>query len=351
MYSTPIEEARDFVRKHVQDPALNSDLPAKIKAKVKNSNIWLERFQRVGDLLHYLRRFRHEDADPTYLELKARGLQTFEDILPEFERRFGAWGHDRTRSSDFVVGEKYTSHEILIFSDKYDTRSGGIHIRKNGVHPTAAVIKATLNDGRYPNQWIDTGCKLKYYMQEINGKFKKTYETNFSILNNPRLPILTFVRAKKDEAFVFQGFFRYAGDDADPDGSLYFVLEKSEQQPLDTITRIETLDAELNHQVAQSLDLSTKERQERLARATKRPRAIEIVTRGFIRNPDVIAEVLLRAKGFCEKCGDAAPFKRRSDGSGYLEVHHKIPLAMGGDDTVQNAVAVCPNCHREAHYG
>jgi hypothetical protein len=28
-----------------------------------------------------------------------------------------------------------------------------------------------------------------------------------------------------------------------------------------------------------------------------------------------------------------------------------VPLARGGEDTVENAVAVCPNCHREAHFG
>ena len=26
-------------------------------------------------------------------------------------------------------------------------------------------------------------------------------------------------------------------------------------------------------------------------------------------------------------------------------------LADGGADTVENAIAVCPNCHRELHYG
>lgn len=34
-----------------------------------------------------------------------------------------------------------------------------------------------------------------------------------------------------------------------------------------------------------------------------------------------------------------------------LEVHHLRRLADGGSDTVANAVALCPNCHREIHYG
>jgi 5-methylcytosine-specific restriction protein A len=72
---------------------------------------------------------------------------------------------------------------------------------------------------------------------------------------------------------------------------------------------------------------------------------------GFVRNPDVVAEVRIRANGKCEVCKKAAPFLRRSDGTHYLEVHHVKQLANDGDDTVENALAVCPNCHREKHYG
>ncbi|MEY0334745.1 HNH endonuclease [Providencia rettgeri] len=32
-------------------------------------------------------------------------------------------------------------------------------------------------------------------------------------------------------------------------------------------------------------------------------------------------------------------------------MHHVEWLANGGEDSVENAIALCPNCHREAHYG
>jgi 5-methylcytosine-specific restriction protein A len=76
-----------------------------------------------------------------------------------------------------------------------------------------------------------------------------------------------------------------------------------------------------------------------------------VKTRAFKRNADVIAEVLIRANGVCEKCDKKAPFLRSSDGTPFLEVHHLVRLADGGKDTVENAKAVCPNCHRELHYG
>ncbi len=94
-----------------------------------------------------------------------------------------------------------------------------------------------------------------------------------------------------------------------------------------------------------------KGRRQRLAVALCTPEKRNVQVVEFIRNPDVVAEVLERAAGFCQQCGQPAPFVRRSDGSPYLEVHHIVPLADGGNDTVENAVALCPNCHRKRHYG
>ncbi|MCY1297930.1 HNH endonuclease [compost metagenome] len=111
-------------------------------------------------------------------------------------------------------------------------------------------------------------------------------------------------------------------------------------------TVVENLDAA----VQKSLTSSADERRERLASANRQPEQVVVLTRAFRRNPDVIAEVLLQAGGICEGCGQSAPFQR-SDGRPYLEVHHRRRLADGGEDTVENAMALCPNCHRERHYG
>ena len=108
--------------------------------------------------------------------------------------------------------------------------------------------------------------------------------------------------------------------------------------------------ADLAAEVAASLKLSNGDRVKRLADAPKVPERIQIISVGFRRNADVIVTVLLRANGVCEKCKAKAPFLRRSDGSPYLEVHHSVPPGQGGQDTVENAVALCPNCHREVHH-
>lgn len=103
--------------------------------------------------------------------------------------------------------------------------------------------------------------------------------------------------------------------------------------------------------VERSRGLSTAERAAKLAAAPRKPKKIIVQTVAFKRNPDVVAAVLERASGTCERCDGAAPFLRASNGKPYLEVHHVVRLADDGDDTVDNAIAICPNCHREAHYG
>lgn len=110
-------------------------------------------------------------------------------------------------------------------------------------------------------------------------------------------------------------------------------------------------DAIFEMAVLDALKLDSKERQARLRQARKKPQARLATVVVLDRNPDVVAEVLLRARGTCEICKKPAPFVRASDGTPYLEVHHRVRLADGGDDTVENAVAICPNCHRQQHYG
>ena len=128
------------------------------------------------------------------------------------------------------------------------------------------------------------------------------------------------------------------------------LLSNFWNQKLELIDSKELHD-KLEHDVVFSKQLSKDERNRRLKNAKIIPDKIEIKSTGFIRNPDVIAEVLERANGFCEICRKKAPFNRDSDNSPFLEVHHKIPLSKGGEDTVKNAIALCPNCHRHAHYG
>ncbi|WP_447578326.1 HNH endonuclease [Achromobacter kerstersii] len=353
---TSIVTAREFIMDRVQRPALScSNLRPEIKDKVKHSDIWLQKFKRIGDLYNYLARFSEDKSDAVYLEMKACGLLTFEDIKLEFADRFRPWLNDCTRASDFVIGESYSPHDILIFTKNYDTRAGGMFVVPASGAPSLVVIKATLSGGAYANEWLETSRRLKYYFKAItrNGKqeFGEHFKPNAAILQNPSIPILTFVRTSDSTPFMYQGAFTYANHYAEPDGSRWFELALCDAQPADVVAEMGFLETDLKLRVAAASASSRADRLARLHSAPKTPPRVIVRATAFIRNADVIVEVLQRAQGHCEGCQQPAPFISKAKNEPYLEVHHKVRLADGGDDTVDNAIALCPNCHREMHFG
>jgi len=73
------------------------------------------------------------------------------------------------------------------------------------------------------------------------------------------------------------------------------------------------------------------------------PRVPKIYS-GVKRNRRVRMKVLARGKRKCERanCGESRDYR------GFIDVHHILGAAKS--DRVWNCVALCPNCHREAHY-
>ena len=69
----------------------------------------------------------------------------------------------------------------------------------------------------------------------------------------------------------------------------------------------------------------------------------------YLRDSKVRDAVLRRASGRCEFCGELGFLT--PEGAHYLEAHHVIALASDGEDRLTNVIALCPNDHREAHYG
>lgn len=67
--------------------------------------------------------------------------------------------------------------------------------------------------------------------------------------------------------------------------------------------------------------------------------------RSFVkRDPRVRRNVIARAKNGCERstCGEKRAYP------GFLDVHHI--LGVEASDRIWTCVALCPNCHREAHF-
>lgn len=100
---------------------------------------------------------------------------------------------------------------------------------------------------------------------------------------------------------------------------------------------------------AQSLQLSDQELElvarEHQTNYHKFSRVVSIV----INRDQYISECAKRrAGGKCQLCGKEAPFVDRF-GRPFLESHHIEWLSRGGKDTLDNVIALCPNCHRKVH--
>lgn len=71
---------------------------------------------------------------------------------------------------------------------------------------------------------------------------------------------------------------------------------------------------------------------------------VRVMRSAVKRDPKVRAAVALRAQGRCEY----APCGATRDYPGFLDVHHILGVEVS--DRVHTCVALCPNCHRAAHF-
>lgn len=74
----------------------------------------------------------------------------------------------------------------------------------------------------------------------------------------------------------------------------------------------------------------------------------QVLTKSFIRDGYISEFAKARANGICQLCEETAPFQD-INGKPFLECHHIVWLSRGGVDSIENTVALCPNCHRKMH--
>lgn len=199
---------------------------------------------------------------------------------------------------------------------------------------------------------LTTEARKKSFMVRATDNGLEIVPGSSKKVRNHKLPVLRRVCEKFSETHSFRSG-DYRNITANPSYSVailraYLGQGACPQTP--NAASLEAFQADQERELRKAWNDSAESRRERLAAAAKTP-PLRLVTAVVVaRNPDVIVEVLLRANGRCEECGVPAPFIRRSDNSPYLEVHHRVQLALGGADTVENAMALCPNCHRRKHY-
>ena len=344
-----VDIAINFVLDKVIYPALESnDLDQTYKNKVKNSERLIKNFRKTGDLFKYLKRFQQDHGtnnEDLYNALKSEGLNTFEGIYPEFKNKFKYELEDVTTLDDFIIGEDYNSYDIAIFAETYNIQSG-IYLVGDEPDYQAIFVKATLEDGDYPNEWLKEDQTLKYYMYAVRDKYKIDYKYNESIIKSSERDIPIYVFIKDGKVCTLNGIYKYEDYFVEEDDKKWFKLNKINSIDIGKPMTKEEFEKETYEKAKEARRKGNDDFQ-----GIDKPVKIQTVVTEYKRNPIVVSKVLERADGVCELCNEQAPFLRKADNTPYLETHHIIPLSEEGSDTIDNVVAVCPNCHAEQHYG
>jgi 5-methylcytosine-specific restriction protein A len=139
----------------------------------------------------------------------------------------------------------------------------------------------------------------------------------------------------------------------DEDGNLRTVfvfplkLRSVDQPPIPTVEQIEKIRRDRQRKL--KTKSAAELRQLAAAGGKRNPGLRKVATVQYERDEHVVAYVKKEAYGICDLCRKLAPFTS-ADGP-YLECHHVEHLADGGADAIDNAVALCPNCHRKMRPG
>ena len=135
---------------------------------------------------------------------------------------------------------------------------------------------------------------------------------------------------------------------------LELMMNAERNQTLDSIKTLKQLEEEFEKEVADiNLYRTSPPDLRSYGRTIKQSPRYRRIINYFSRDPQVVADALWLADGVCQGCGANKNnlFIKASDGKVYLEVHHIHQLSEGGSDTLDNACALCPTCHRLMHYG
>jgi len=263
-------------------------------------------------------------------------------------------------NSGFTLGKSYPRTALLAFVGSRQQQSGiiwgdacaeAVICTSGGKHGAEAAYK----DERH------TDGTWSYFGQGANGDQDKNAFANQLLVNGQRSVLLFTTReptakevqvsGHRQKQYTFVGEFCVGSWDN-------FAPETGKRQgnrllkfTLVPITEKETYQPETDSGPNETRSEILSEVRSLLSQGSTAPRKGTFQPREyFLRSALLRKYVRIRANGQCEYCQRPAPFATPNN-MPFLEIHHILRLADYGPDAPTNVVALCPNCHREAHYG
>ncbi|WP_240000620.1 HNH endonuclease [Photobacterium kishitanii] len=228
-------------------------------------------------------------------------------------------------------------------------------LTKGIVSDDAGVAVSILHTGKdYDDDFSEKGINYDFPSTKRNGSHDQNEIQALKNCYDAKIPLFVISKsANKKLRNVHIGLIESFDNQQKKTYIKFVSLKELDISELGLVTEIQ---AEYKNKfdiaVGDSLTTTSAKRQQRiLAAANNKPKKVLRYVEDYTRNPDIVAEALYRAKGNCEACHQPAPFMKKSNGEPYLEVHHIKPLSQGGQDSLDNVQAICPNCHRKMHFG
>ena len=249
-----------------------------------------------------------------------------------------------------LPGQKFTNNQVSEFFQC--STQGGMRrsLKTNSLVLISNKVKSIYQDRIIGNNIYYTGMG-QTGNQSLNGTQNKTLNESHSNGVN-----IHFFEVLEEKVYEYIGevflaakpFQEIQPDSNNTNRSVWifplqlkegFELQIIEDKKIKQLSKIRTKEVKkLPRAVIQS----------RANLSSKKPGARQVKSTQFLRNEYVVEEAKLRANGICQLCKEAAPFSNKHN-EPYLETHHIVWLAKGGDDSLSNTVALCPNCHRKMH--
>lgn len=242
------------------------------------------------------------------------------------------------------------SNQELAATFKCGTQGG---MRRSRATKTLVLISNHVTS-IYDDRWIDG--VLHYTGMGMKGDQSLQFMQNKTLAGSATNGVDVFLfEVFREQQYVFIGQVAlcaepYSEHQTDEDGKerLVWIFPLALISANSVLVPLENVEAVVEKKQRKAKRLSDEELLKRAITAQRQPGRRAVTSTQQDRNPWISEYVKRRANGKCDLCGGDAPFSS-TDGRPYLENHHIKWLADDGDDSVENTVALCPNCHRKMH--
>ena len=249
---------------------------------------------------------------------------------------------------DLKINNIYTNDVITkVFKC---SKQGGM--RKSNTTNTLVLISKQTGKSIYHDTWVDN--MLHYTGMGQVGDQKLEYAQNKTLMESGNNGVTVHLfEVFKDTEYTYAGIIELAEPpykEIEPDKNnnkriVYkfpLKLKTSEYCP-NNKTLIQN-EKKLEKAISRKTIQEIKELAIKKSKLNEKKNLVRKVSTYNYERSLVIREYVKElANGICQLCDNKAPFEVK--GKPFLHVHHIEYLSRGGEDTIENAIAVCPNCH------